>query len=161
MTRRIADNLFTTLLMLTIAAALWMTHDWTYKVYFFPRVIGFFTLALLVFQLVMQVVRPPRGEESTPQLTGEAAALDRARFRSVALWFTGLVAMIVALGFPIGGTLSTLAYLRFAAKERWGVLLGVGLGVGAFFWVSSHPQLLAISYPEGWLISALRSLLPG
>lgn len=155
MTRNLADKIFTAFLLLVTTGALWMTRNWTYKVYFFPRFIETVMLGLLVVQLVLLFVRPATPEGETKAVMSDEAALERSRFISILLWFLGFVALILLFGFPIGGTLATFAYLRWTAKEGWGMTFGVSVIVAIFFWISGNPKLLGVPYPDGWIISIL------
>ena len=151
MTRSLAEKIFTAFLLLVTAGALWMTRNWTYKVYFFPRFIEVGVFALLVAQFVLLFVRPAGERGDTKHAASEEAALERSRFISILVWMLGFVALILLLGFPIGGTLATLAYLRWTAREGWVMTISVSIAVAVFFWISGNPKLLGVPYPDGWI----------
>lgn len=173
MNRRTQDILFTLLVIAAIGAAVSDAQKWDLKAALFPRAVGFPVLALLAALLVKQslgllkagqvettvgethAVDPEAGQAETT--VGETDAVDpvvaRRRFFSIVAWILGFFAAIWVLGFPAGGTLSTLAYLRLSAKEKWPISLYISGGTALFF--DAMIQFMNIPFFKGTLFERL------
>lgn len=177
------DSLFTVALLLVVGWAVWEGRVWPLKAQLFPWMIGFPLLVLLLIQLGLSLRAARRPVvESKPDaavsaaVTGTAAttatvetdaeagaeqlqarkvdpAMARRRLVAIVAWLLGFAGAIVLLGFPIGGTLMTFAYLKIAGREGWGISLGVTAGAAAFFWATV--RLLNVPYPQGLLLDLL------
>lgn len=163
MSRELRDVVFTLLILLLVAAAVWQAGPWALKARLFPWVIGFSLLALLVGQLALSMQRLARvrqlaGTAEAAQDSDEQDDIDPvvAKRRALAMtgWLVGFAAMIWALSFPIGGTLATLVYLRLAAREKWVMCLAVTAGTAVFFWLMAGP--LNVPFPNGFLLQLLQ-----
>ena len=147
----LVHKLFAFILLALVSSALWMTQGWLYKVYFLPRTVAIGVILLLLMHIVTlfwkgegeQIEADPADPEGNKRLLITVG------------WLFGFVALITALGFPIGGTLATLLYIRFTARESWRIVLIATFVVGVFFGITAHPKLLAVPYPKGWVISQL------
>jgi len=147
-----AQKLFALVLLALVSGALWMTQGWLYKVYFLPRTVAVVVIVLLLVHLATLFLKNDgKGTEAeSSDDTGE-----HKRLLITVGWLLGFVALIAALGFPIGGTLATLLYVRFTAREPWRVALPTALVVAVFFGITAHPKLMAVPYPKGWVISSM------
>ena len=63
------------------------------------------------------------------------------------MWLLAFLAAILAFGFPIGGTLVTLGYLRTYAREPWMPSIVVTAIIGVFFAITVYG--LHLPYPDG------------
>jgi hypothetical protein len=152
--RSVQDLLFTLLLIATVGAAVWDAQKWEIKARLFPWAIGFPVLALLAAVLVKQSFQLLRGEPEGAE--SEAHAPDpvaRQRFISIVGWTLGFFAAIWILGFPAGGTLATLAYLKLNAHERWPITLYICVGTALFF--DAMVVLLNTPFAKGSLFDIL------
>ena len=147
------DSLFSIGLFVIIAAAVWGARDWNPKAQLFPWAIGFPLLGLIGLQVLVSLRTPHKVATVRTMPDGEAA-LQQARVRSILPWMLVFAGLIWLLGFPIGGTLATLAYLKLTAHESWRLTLALTAGTALFFWVTAGP-LLNIAYPAGLLIKQL------
>jgi hypothetical protein len=136
--RKTYEILFTVALLAMVSWAVWEGRDWNIKPRLFPWAIGLPLIGLLTFQLGLLIVRK-RPESAAAEATSaevedqiEAA---RARRRGVSIvgWLLGFLGAIWLLGFPAGGTLGTLAYLKLAAREKWPISLAISGGTALFF----------------------------
>jgi hypothetical protein len=162
-----AELLFCLFVVGVLALALWTSLGWSQRAGLFPWVVLIPTLALALWQLVDDL----RGKTAPPATAvgeaGEAAPLAQElpagemarRGAGVAGWILGFFAAIWLLGFPLGGGLASAAYLRFAARERWPVCLGYGLGAYVVLELFFR-QLLAIPFADGALFEWLGLELP-
>jgi putative tricarboxylic transport membrane protein len=149
-----AETAFSLAILLLVAGAVWQARVWDIQARLFPWVIGFPMLALLV----VQFLRSLQTEEvaSTTEQAEEATvspAIVRQRSLNFTGWLLGIGVAVWLLGFPLGGTLGTLAYLRLAARESWRLMAAITIGTAAFFWIMV--KLLNIPFPSGLLLPIL------
>jgi hypothetical protein len=149
------DILFNLVLVLVIGWGVFEARQWDARARLFPWAIGIPLLALLLIHLALQVravagaPRPVNGDLDY----GVNPAVARRRTAVMVAWLLGFAVVIGLLGFAVGGTLATLAYLRLAARERWPISLAITAGTGAFFVVLI--RLLNIPFPPGILLERL------
>jgi hypothetical protein len=174
-----AEVVFSALLLVVIGLAVWNAQAWGIRARLFPWVIGIPLLVLLAALLVALLARQVRAASGQPAaLAGQSASAEAppveqsgevaeggptdesgaealARRRGLMLlgWLLGFLAAIWLLGFPLGGTLGTLAYLKLAARERWPISLGVTAGTGLFFLLMIKG--LNTPFPAGTLFELL------
>jgi hypothetical protein len=149
------EILFTLAVLVVVGVAVWQAHAWGLKPRLFPWAIGIPLMGLLVALLVTQVVRQFKSAPAAPEPPvieeAEAVAAAHARRRGLSIvgWLLGFLVAIWLLGFPIGGTLATLAYLKLAAHERWPISLAISGGTAAFFVLMIYG--LHTPFPQGAL----------
>jgi hypothetical protein len=80
-------------------------------------------------------------------------SLEQWRFFSIIAWLVGFPAAIWILGFPLGCTLGTLAYLKLSAREKWPISLAVSTGMALFFFLMING--LHTPFPKGGLLELL------
>ena len=133
---------FTATLFLVMAWALWEAFAWELQASLMAWLIGLPTAALLVVQLVREILgRPkqavPAGGDKPglldPSLAErEAEPLDpaeeRRRTANIIGWIFGFAAAIWLVGFQFGIGLATLLYLK-SAGERWLTVIGLTVAV--------------------------------
>jgi hypothetical protein len=149
MTRSFQDIAFTILLMVVIGVAVWDAQKWEIKARLFPWVIGIPLLGMLAVLLTVQLARHLRDAD----LSGGGFATDAAaRRRAYAIigWLLGFLAAIWMLGFPVGGTLGTLVFLKFGAHEKWPISLAISAGTAIFFVLMING--LNTPFPKGTLL---------
>jgi Tripartite tricarboxylate transporter TctB family len=147
------DSLFSIGLFVIVAGAVWGARDWNPKAQLFPWAIGFPLLGLIAVQVLVSLRTAQK--VGTVRTVSEAdLGPQHARLRSILVWLAAFAGVIWLLGFPIGGTLATLAYLKLTARESWRLALGLAAGTAVFFWITAGP-LLNIAYPTGLLIQLL------
>jgi hypothetical protein len=153
--RDYVDLGFTLLLIALISWTTWEARGWDLRAKLFPWAAGIPVLALLLFQLAKQI----RGMAvaSAPLRPGEHESVDpdvaRKRTLQIIGWILGFAAMIWAVGFAIGGTVSSLVYLKATARERWPISLAITAGIGVFFWLLINH--LHVPFPRGFIIDQL------
>jgi hypothetical protein len=150
-TRNLQDIVFTLIVMALVGVAVWDAQRWELKARLFPWVIGIPLICLLAALLIVQLVRlsseaQPGGSEGAG-ITLDAAA--RRRAVSIVGWLLGFLGAIWILGFPIGGTLATLAYLKLAAHEKWPISVAISGGTALLFLAMIN--FLATPFPRGTL----------
>ena len=145
MSRNAYEMIFTLALLIIVGAAVWQAQEWQIKARLFPWAIGLPLMGLLAALLVTQVMRQLRASsavaaEQSVAVEHPAEAADplraadaRRRGLTIVGWLLGFLAAIWLLGFPVGGTLGTLAYLKVAARERWPFSVAISCVTAIFF----------------------------
>jgi hypothetical protein len=146
---------FTLLLLALISWTTWEARGWDARSRLFPWAAGIPVLVLLVVQLAKQVRVVAAAPTSSGSRDEHSADSERASRRTLQIvgWILGFAAMIWAVGFAIGGTLSSLIYLKTAARERWPISLAITVGIGMFFWLLINH--LHVPFPRGFIIDQL------
>ncbi len=160
MRRDVRDILFTLLLLAAVSLAVWDARQWELKARLFPWAIGFPLMGLLATVLLLQL----SGRAAAPKRhlfeTGSVEvdpSIARRRALTLVAWLLGFLAIIWVVGFPIGGTLATLAYLRWTARESWRMSLYIAAGTAVFFWLMVTQ--LNTPFPKGAGVELLESMI--
>ena len=151
MRRNARDTLFTLVLLALVAAAVWEARGWQIRAGLFPNAIGIPLLLLLIAQLALVLTRgsmPSQPAMAEGRQVEADPATVRRRVLSITFWLLAFAGAIWVLGFPIGSTLATLAYLKLAAREKWPISLAVSAGILTFFW---GMNALNVLFPKGLL----------
>jgi TctA family transporter len=132
--------------------AFWLSRGFAVRAGLFPWAVLVPALALAIAQFV----RDLRG--SRPADDPDDVGLPRSdggrRTGEIAAWIVGMFAAIWLVGFPLATLLTTLLYLRRAAREPWAVSLA--LSVGGFLFVDGlFARLLGVPFPPGRLFEWL------
>ena len=162
MSRNAYEMIFTLALLLVVGAAVWQAQGWQIKARLFPWAIGLPLMGLLAALLVTQVMRQLRASSAVaaeqsvavehPEETADPVRAADARRRGFTIvgWLLGFLAAVWLLGFPVGGTLGTLAYLKLAAREKWPISGAISAGTALFFAVMIYG--LNTPFPRGALL---------
>jgi hypothetical protein len=156
-----ASRCFTLFLLVVVAAMVWQAAQWPHQAALFPLCAGIPALVLLVVQLGLSFrsvpATAPVGEplldptEHPEIAAAEEIDPDVAKRRALVFagWIIGFSALIWGIGFPYGGTGATVAYLLFAARERWTMAAAFGAGTALMFWGVEQGGVLR--FPSGAL----------
>jgi hypothetical protein len=143
--------LFSLLLVITLAWALWQSRRFGFRAGLFPWAIGFPLLALAIVQLVMDITGKRR-EHSVTSMVGTTPDLPpelmMRRTASICGWILGFFVAIWLLGFPLAVPLLTFLYLKVGAAEKWPLTLGLTAFAWGFFY-GVFERLLHLPFPEG------------
>jgi TctA family transporter len=145
--------LFTAVVILTLAIALWQSRNFGVRAGLFPWVIGIPTLALAISQLLKDV----RGERKVAEAEADAVPPQLARKRTLAIigWTVGCFLAIWLFGFSWAVPLTIFLYLRFAGKENWTITLAVTFCAWLFFYLLFE-RSLSVPFPEGYLFELIK-----
>jgi Tripartite tricarboxylate transporter TctB family len=155
-TRDMQQIAFTAVILIVVSAAVWQAEQWAIKARLFPWVIGIPVIAMLLALLVQQIIRvvrsaPVRAEvgvvEQFENVASAEAAAARRRGFTIVGWLLGFLGAIWLIGFPAGGTLATLGYLKLAAREKWPISLAISAGTALFFFLMIN--FLNTPFPRG------------
>ena len=153
--RETREVLFTLFLLVAVATAVFEARDWGIRARLFPWAIGLPLLALIAALLVLQVARLLRKPDPEGESDG-ALSIDRASVRrgfEITAWLLAFLVAIWLLGFPVGGTLGTLAYLKLSAREKWPISLVISGGTALFFFLMING--LHTPFPQGTLFELI------
>jgi TctA family transporter len=132
--------------------ALWQSRDFGVRAGLFPWAVGVPTLALAIVQLGRDLA----GRRGAATLGTIPASGDRppgeARRRGLqaGAWTLGFFGAIWLLGFSIGTTAMTLAYLRLGARERWPISVALTV-FNVMFVYGIFERALGVPFPPGQL----------
>jgi putative tricarboxylic transport membrane protein len=136
---------------------------WEPRAALFPWVIGLPGLLLAIYVLIRdarQKVRPVKLEEaqfvSEPEIDPIIA---RQRTIAITGWMVGFFAAIWLLGFTAAAAVATFLYLKFGAKERWPVAVGLAFVAWLFFY-GLFDYGLQLPFPEGAVFEWVHINLP-
>ena len=148
------NTLFTMIVVLVLAAALWQSRDFGFRAGLFPWVIGIPVFALAVLQLVLELAgKEQRPAMFVPEPGPDIPALElRRRTAAILGWIVGYLAAIWLLGFTLGGTLCTFLLLKIGSRERWPISLAMTAGVAAFIY-AVFERGLRVPFPPGQLFA--------
>jgi TctA family transporter len=145
--------LFSVVVVVLIALALWQSRNFGFRAGLFPWAIGIPTLVLALLQLIKDVT----GRKKPKSAAVWEGALDIppevATRRTLAIigWTLGFFVMIWLLGFTYAVPVVMILYLKFAGREKWPMTLIVTF----FIWLFFHglfERALNVPFPEGLLI---------
>ena len=114
-------TLFSFLIVLAVAGALWQSRSFGYRAGLFPWAIGFPALAMGIAQLVLDLRGYEGGRSFEGMVEGASDLPTRVVVRrslGVAGWIVGFFVAIWLLGFSIAIPVATFLYLK-AAREKW------------------------------------------
>ncbi|MBW2447459.1 MAG: tripartite tricarboxylate transporter TctB family protein [Deltaproteobacteria bacterium] len=152
--RLVGSTWLTLVFVALVVVALFETRGLGSVAQLVPRAIAVPTLALIVFQLLLDLfpglrerlqvierrelvgvqavreeVHPEHivvREHPTPEDPGGARQGEASAFG----WMAGMLGAAFLLGFTVGGPLFALAYIRFHGRRPWPVSLAVAIGLG-------------------------------
>ena len=149
------EFLFSVLIVLFLAWALWEARDWPAQSKLFPWSLGFTVLALAVLQVAFALraaLKERRTAGVAEKLSDAANAIggarpsltesdlmppDIARRRTMMIgcWIVAFFVGVSLLGFKLGSLFLTFVFLKFTAKENWATSAAIAVGSYLFFWL--------------------------
>jgi hypothetical protein len=149
--------------MIVIAVGVIITAaKWPFKTALFPMVVSIFLLFGASADFLLNVFGSKAGasKERTMdfQLSEDIDSAVATRRTLVAFsWIIGFFLLILLFGFLISVPAVVLLFLKFQAKERWGISLALaGLALGFFYIL--FIRLLDIPFSPGWAFEGLKML---
>lgn len=148
------DLLFGFAMFAVTGVALWQARAWPFLTGLFPTALGVTLAALLALFLIRRTVAWVRlGSASAVGFSPEESVAVR-RTGAIVGWMVGFLALVWLLGFPVGGTLAAMTYLRATGRERWTATLIMGIAVAVFLMLLEHTA--GVPFPEGELMALSR-----
>jgi hypothetical protein len=155
-----AAALFTVVIAILLALALWQSRNFGYRAGLFPWVIGTPTLILALGQLARDVYGKKKKKiaglaESVETHIEIAPEIVRQRTLAILLWTIGFFVAIWLLGFSYAVPLTLFHYLKLGGNEKWPMTIAVTFFTWLFYW-SLFEWLLKVPFPEGLLIELIK-----
>ena len=140
--------LFTGIIIVMLAIALWQSRNFGTRAGLFPWVIGIPTVLLALSQFAKDV----RGRKKTENTEAHAVPPEVARKRTLIIigWIVGCFLLIWLLGFSWAVPLAIFLYLKLAGRESWPITLTVTLCSWLFFYLLFE-RMLNVPFPQGYL----------
>jgi putative tricarboxylic transport membrane protein len=142
---------FSFLLTVLFAWALWEARDWGFRASLFPWVIGFVGLPLVVIQFGLDLRRfiKLRLQEKAVALRQGSSVVTRSTM-TITCWILGYFVALWSLGFSVAVPLVTALYLKVAG-ERWFLIVPLTFSAWGLYYMFSY--FLHVPFPEGLLLS--------
>lgn len=131
---------------------IWESRSYPFESRFYPQILGWITVAFLLFSLIRHFVEKGKEEVADP-----GVATRRRRIFQISL----VVILATVLGLVGGFIISVLCYYVTYAlfqknikKERYGLLrtLGIGIALTVLFYIS-FGWFLNVPLFRGWLVN--------
>ncbi len=150
-------TLFTALVIVLLAWALWDSRNFGYRAGLFPWVIATPTLLLAFGQLFRDLYGKRKKAAASEFALGEIPVevepgVARQRTISIILWTVGFFIAIWLLGFSYAVPLTIFLYLKLAGRENWMITVAVTFFSWLFYW-SLFEKTLNVPFPDGLLIT--------
>jgi hypothetical protein len=141
-----------------VLIAIWVVMTalkWPFRAALFPVIIGSLVFLMSAAELFLNLLRRENGGEETSGLDfrltedGDPGLVWRrtlSMFVSILVFFF----LILLVGFHVSILIFFFLFLKFKAKEKW----RISLGLTALAWVSFYGlfiRLLHINFPQGWI----------
>jgi hypothetical protein len=161
------DVLISAFLVLLLVWVVWEARNWPFRTRLFPWSIGFPVLGLALVQFGVASWKAFRrqldsetdefqgkpGEIGEPEASLDAELLTQ-RTLSITAWTIIFALGFWLLGFKVGGSLLSAAFLRLQARETWKMSILYGLGVYLFF-LAGFELALGFPLPAGIIAASL------
>jgi TctA family transporter len=147
--------LFTVVVAILLALALFQSRNFGYRAGLFPWVIGIPTLILALVQLSKNLWGR---EKPKAALAAWEAAVDvspevvRHRTVSILIWTIGFFIAIWLLGFSYAVPVAMVLYLKIAGREKWPITIAVSFFTWAFCY-GLFERVLSIPFPDGLIFT--------
>jgi hypothetical protein len=154
------------LCLMAIAVGVVITAvEWPFKTAFFPMLVSVFLFfgatADLLLNLFGSKEVAKKGGAVDFQLSEDIdPALANRRTLLCFAWIMGFFLLIILFGFTLAVPVLVFLFLKFQARERWGITL-VLTGSSLVFFFGLFVWLLNIPFAEGWIVEGLKSLGTG
>lgn len=149
--------LFSVVVVVLVALALWQSRNFGFRAGLFPWAIGIPTLVLALLQLNKDVTGRKKPKAAAVWEAALDIPLEVATRRTLTIigWTVGFFVMIWLLGFTYAVPIVMILYLKFAGREKWPMTLIVTF----FTWLFFHglfERALNVPFPEGLLIGLFK-----
>ena len=145
--------IFSFIIVVLLALALWQSRNFGYRAGLFPWVVGIPALVLAAAQFFMDA--SGRTRFKAPDDFGVAAELPpdlvKQRTVNIVLWTVGFFIAIWLCGFSVAVPLATILYLKIAGREKWPITIAVAFGAWLFFYVL-FDRGLHVPFPDPALL---------
>jgi hypothetical protein len=152
--KRILQNGFTSLLIIAVAAGLYVARGWNPTTALFPRVIGFPMLALLMAILAGDIRRGRRQKENA-ETDGNGDiefSAEIGRTSIYLVWLIGFGVLIWAIGIVYSIPIYVFGYLKIIGKYSW-LKSGIYAAAATAVIVILFEYVFHVAWPEAAFLS--------
>lgn len=160
-----AKHLMNITLMAIAVGVVVTAIKWPFKTAFFPVIIGVFLFFGATADLLLSLFGKKEGSKKEAavdfQLSEDIDPAVATRRTLVAFaWVLGFFVLILFVGFTLSVPLLVFLFLKFQAREKWGITLFLTVSSLIFFF-GLFVWMLNIPFAEGWIIEGLKGLWTG
>jgi putative tricarboxylic transport membrane protein len=153
-----AAALFSTVIVILLALALWQSRNFGFRAGLFPWVIGTPTLILALAQLGKDLFGKKRETAATlgePAASEVPPAVARKRTINILLWTLFFFVAIWFLSFSYAVPIVMLLYLKLAGRENWPMTLAITFFTWLFFY-GLFERALNVPFPDGLIFTLFK-----
>ncbi len=152
--------LFTTGLVVVLAAYVSVAITYNYQARMMPLIIGVPILLLAVSQLVLEFRESAMPDKALPEVKPKEVNASPGRLHLVKVygWVLAMFGAIYLFGFVITTLVYPLLYMRFVGGRSWRLSAGISLGALAFLYIVMIYGLNVDLY-DGVVVLALRKMI--
>ena len=151
-----------------IAIAVWVVitaMKWPFKTAFFPVLVGVFLFFGATADLLLSLFGKKEGSKKQAavdfQLSEDIDPVVATHRTLVAFaWVLGFFVLILLVGFTLSVPLLVFLFLKFQAREKWGITLFLTVSSLIFFF-GLLVWMLNIPFADGWIVEGLKALSTG
>ena len=153
--KNILQYTFTSLWIIALAIALYVSRNWNSTTALFPQAVGFPMLALLVAILVVDIKKGQRQKENAKAADDDREFSFKNRSMTVYLsWLVGFAVLVWAVGLVYSVPIYIFSYMKIQGKYSW-LKSAIYAAVTTAFIVVLFQYAFKVSWPEGDLLSIL------
>jgi putative tricarboxylic transport membrane protein len=150
--------LFTVVVAILLALALWQSRHFGFRAGLFPWAIGIPTLLLAIAQLGKDLwgrEKPKAGLAAWEAAVDVPPEVVRHRTVSILIWTIGFFIAIWLLGFSYAVPVAMVLYLKIAGREKWPITIAVSFFTWAFCY-GLFERALSIPFPDGLIFTLFK-----
>jgi hypothetical protein len=152
--------LFTTGLVIVLAAYVFLATTYNYQARMMPLIIGVPVLLLAATQVIREFRESAVPESEMPEAKAKEANVSAGRPHRIKVyaWVLAIFGAVYLFGFIISTLAYPLLYLRFVGGRSWRLSAGISIGALAFLYIVMINGLNVELY-EGVVVLALRKMI--
>ena len=150
--------IFTVVVAILLAVALFQSRNFGYRAGLFPWAIGIPTLFLALVQLGKDTLgreKPKADLAAWEVAVSVSPEVARQRTVSILIWTMVFFIAIWLLGFSYSIPVTMILYLKLAGKEKWPMTIVITFFTWLFIY-GLFERTLSIPFPEGLLVSLIK-----
>ena len=153
--KNILQYTFTSLWIIALAIALYVSRNWNSTTALVPQAVGFPMLALLVAILVVDIKKGQRQKENAKAADDDREFSFKNRSMTVYLsWLVGFAVLVWAIGLVYSVPIYIFSYMKIQGKYSW-LKSTIYAAATTVFIVVLFQYAFKVSWPEGDLLSIL------
>jgi uncharacterized membrane protein YfcA len=152
--KNILQYAFTSLWIIAVAVALYVSRNWNSTTALFPQSVGFPILALLVFILVVDIRRGRRQKGETEADEDREFSVKNRAMTLYLGWLVGFAVLVWAIGMVYSIPVYMLSYMTIQGKYSWRKSGIYAVAATALVFVLFQ-YVFGVAWPDGVLLTML------